>query len=56
MPKKKRPESDWKTDKMMRRLFPKKVIEKAKEVAHEHDDPEDEPATDGESDITHGTS
>jgi hypothetical protein len=37
MPRKKKPPSDLTTDEAMKRLFPKKVVEKAKEVAHEHD-------------------
>ena len=37
-PKKKRkPAVELTTDEAMKRLFPKKVVDKAKEVAHEHD-------------------
>ena len=36
MPKKKLP-ADLTTDEAMKKLFPKKVVDKAKEVAHEHD-------------------
>ena len=31
---------DLTTDELMKRLFPKKVIEKAKQVAHEKDQPQ----------------
>ena len=36
MPKKKKP-ADLTTDEAMKKLFPKKVVDKATEVAHEHD-------------------
>jgi len=29
-------------EKLLRRIFPKKPVEKAKQVAHEKDDPEDD--------------
>ena len=32
---------DLKTEDVMKKLFPKKVIERAKKVAHEKDDPEE---------------
>jgi len=37
MPKKKKPAIDLTTDEVMRKLFPKKIIEAAKKVAHEKD-------------------
>jgi hypothetical protein len=39
MPKRKKPFSKLTTDEAMKRLFPKKVREKAKEIAHEKDKP-----------------
>ena len=44
MPRKKIPVTELPTEEAMKKLFPKKVIEKAKEVAHEKDPP-DEPST-----------
>ena len=38
MPEKKKPLTDRPTDEAIKKLFPKKVVEKAKEVAHEKDD------------------
>ena len=37
MTKKKKPVADLTTEEMAKKLFPKKVVEKAKEVAHEKD-------------------
>ena len=37
MPRKKKAATELTTDEAMKKLFPKKVVEKAKEVAHEHD-------------------
>ena len=37
MPRKKRPPSELTTEEAMKKLFPKRVVNKAKEVAHEHD-------------------
>jgi len=39
MPKPKKPASELTTKETMKRLFPKKVREKAKEIAHEKDEP-----------------
>ena len=44
MPKKKVPVSELPTEEAVKKLFPKKVIEEAKKVAHEKDPP-DEPST-----------
>ncbi|MFC2003435.1 hypothetical protein ACFLV4_05785 [Chloroflexota bacterium] len=38
MPKKKKTARDMTTDELAKRLFPKKVVDKLKEVAHEKDD------------------
>ena len=40
MPRKKKPR-DMTTEELAKRVFPKKVRERLKEVAHEKDDPED---------------
>ena len=40
MPRKKKPITEMKTDEVMKELFPKEVIKKAKEVAHEKDKPQ----------------
>ena len=37
MPKKKKKLTDLKTEDVMKKLFPSKAIEKAKETAHEKD-------------------
>ncbi len=37
MPKKKKTISDMTTEELAKKLFPKKVVDKAKEVAHEKD-------------------
>lgn len=37
----KKPSTDLPTEEAIKKLFPKKVVEKAKEVAHEHDDKKD---------------
>ena len=37
MPKKKKPITELTTEEAIRKLFPKKVVDKAKEVAHEKD-------------------
>lgn len=37
MPKKKKPDIELTTDEAIKKLFPKRVVEKAKEVAHEKD-------------------
>ncbi|MBI4329376.1 MAG: hypothetical protein HY685_05890 [Chloroflexi bacterium] len=39
MARKKKPAKDLTTEEALKRLFPKRVIEKAKEVAHEKDSP-----------------
>ena len=44
MPKKK-PATELTTDEAMEKLFPKKVVKKAKEVAHEKDPKPDTPST-----------
>ena len=36
--KKKKPLTDRPTEEAIKKLFPKKVVEKAKEIAHEKDD------------------
>jgi hypothetical protein len=36
--KQRKPLADKPTEKVIRKLFPKKVVEKAKEIAHEHDE------------------
>ncbi|MGH7931238.1 MAG: hypothetical protein ACREQV_26000 [Candidatus Binatia bacterium] len=38
MSKKKKPVTELPTEDAIRKLFPKKVVEKAKEVAHEKDE------------------
>ena len=43
MPRRKKPAEELTTDEAMKRLFPKRVIDRAKKVAHEHDPPEKEP-------------
>ncbi|MFC1968594.1 hypothetical protein ACFLVX_04325 [Chloroflexota bacterium] len=42
MPRKKKLPIELTTDQAMRRLFPKKIVEAAKKVAHEKDKPADE--------------
>lgn len=37
MPRKKKAATELTTDEAMKKLFPKKVVDKAKDVAHEHD-------------------
>lgn len=37
MPKKKKTAKDMTTEELVKKLFPKKVIDKLKEVAHEKD-------------------
>ena len=54
MPKRKKRWDEMTTDEMAKKLFPKKAVDKLREAAHEHDDPEDRLATDDESDATHG--
>jgi len=39
MPKKRKPATELTTDEAMERMFPKRAIKKAKEVAHEKDPP-----------------
>jgi hypothetical protein len=54
MSKKKAPHK-WSTKEALKRLFPKKVVDKAKEIAHERDVPDGEPRTaeePGDSDHT----
>ena len=46
MTKKKKPVADLTTEEMAKKLFPKKVVEKAKEVAHEKDKKQGQPDTD----------
>ena len=38
MPKKKKPITELTTEETIKKLFPKKVVDKVKEVAHEKDD------------------
>ena len=42
MPKKKKPAIEKTTEQVVRELFPKKVVEKLKEIAHEKDENEPE--------------
>ena len=44
MPRKKIPVTELPTEEAMKKLFPKKVIDEAKKVAHEKDPP-DKPST-----------
>ncbi len=37
MGRKKKPVKDYTTDEAVKKLFPKKVIDKAREIAHEKD-------------------
>ena len=41
MPRKKRTAKDMTTEELARSVFPKKVVEELKRVAHERDDKED---------------
>ncbi len=38
MPRKPKPPTTWTTDEAMKRLFPKRVRDRLKEIAHEKDD------------------
>ena len=42
MPRKKKKLTEYPDEKAIRKLFPKKVIDKMKEIAHEKDDKIDE--------------
>ena len=42
MPRKKQKLTEMPDDKLIRKLFPKKVVDKAKEIAHEKDYKKDE--------------
>jgi hypothetical protein len=37
MPRKKKPVKDYTTEESVKKVFPKKVVEKVKEIAHEKD-------------------
>ena len=41
MPKRKKKLTELPDEKLMRKLFPKKVVDKMKEIAHEKDKPDD---------------
>ena len=42
MPRKKKKLTEYPDEKVIRKLFPKKVVDKMKEIAHEKDDKNDE--------------
>jgi hypothetical protein len=42
MPKRKKKLSELPDEQVIRKLFPKKVVDKMKEIAHERDDKNDE--------------
>jgi hypothetical protein len=48
VPKKKKRPIDWTTDEAMKKLFPKKVRDELKRIAHEKDD-KDSPSQDNDS-------
>jgi len=41
MPRKKKKLTEYPDEKLIRKLFPKKVVDRAKEIAHEKDDKDD---------------
>ena len=42
MPRKKKMLSEYPDEKLIRKLFPKRVVDKMKEIAHEKDNKKDE--------------
>ena len=43
MPRRKKKATEMTTEELERRVFPKKVVDELKRIAHEKDDPENEP-------------
>lgn len=52
MPKRKKPASKMTDEELERRVFPKKVLEELKRIAHEQDEPEKQSESSSQEDST----
>ena len=49
MPRKKKTARDMTTEELAKKVFPKKVLEKLKDIAHEKDNKDDKPESNSSS-------